>query len=251
MDRFSGIWTLLVGTIGFLSGCCFAELAPPVFLDRVTAHAVTVIGVAGTGIVAAAFVAFCRRPSSWHFVALRRNVALAVICLAWLFGAAGGFAVFYVIPGSLGWLSRTQGPEKPRSRGRQSAQSVLVRNYLSRTPAPMSPADLEIAEQFGHWISQGNYSAAHALLTEAAQILYSPVDFQWSFEAMTQYAPGPVEEVTVVTDYVLEEWPDQREGDVGIVYVALTGAGYNEAVILTLAREAGNTRVREVEWGRP
>jgi len=35
------------------------------------------------------------------------------------------------------------------------------------------------------------------------------------------------------------------------VYVALTGDGFCEAVTVTLTREAGTIRIRELEWGRP
>jgi len=100
MDPFSGLWTLMVGAVAFVGGCCFAVLAPSGFLDRATALHFTLVGFAGTVFIAGTFLSFRNRPSSWQFLALRRNVVLLIICLAWLFGAAGGFAVFYVIPRS-------------------------------------------------------------------------------------------------------------------------------------------------------
>ena len=92
------LWTLGVAMIAALAGACFAMLSPPAYLDRFTAAIVTVLGILGTSVVVAWFVALRRRPSSWDALGFRRNIVLLVICLAWLFGSVGGLAVFYVIP---------------------------------------------------------------------------------------------------------------------------------------------------------
>ena len=61
----------------------------------------------------------------------------------------------------------------------------------------------------------------------------------------------PITEVDLVSECILEDWPAKQEGDVGYVYVALTGDGFCEAVTVTLTREADTIRIRELEWGRP
>jgi len=94
----SQLWTLAVAMIATLAGACFAVLSPPAYLDRDTAALTTVLGILGTSLVVAWFLALKRRPPSWDALGFRRNIVLLVICLAWLFGAVGGFAVFYVIP---------------------------------------------------------------------------------------------------------------------------------------------------------
>jgi hypothetical protein len=98
MNLFSGIWTLMVGTIAFFSGACFTALAPSGYMDRSTAWFYTTIGLVGTTLVAMTFRSFCRRPPSWNFLAVRRNIVLLVVSLAWVFGVVGGLTIFYVIP---------------------------------------------------------------------------------------------------------------------------------------------------------
>ncbi len=98
MEMISQLWTLSVAAIAALAGSCFAALSPAQYLDRTVALCVTFVGVSGTAFVATKFLAFSRQPPTWDGLGFRRNVVLCAICLAWLFGAIGGFAVFYVIP---------------------------------------------------------------------------------------------------------------------------------------------------------
>jgi hypothetical protein len=98
MELFSGLWTLIVATVAFISGSCFTIFAPDGFLDRETAICFSGIGVIGTTFLVPLVCWFSRRPSSWHFLELRRNVVLLVFGIAWVFGAFGGLAIFYVIP---------------------------------------------------------------------------------------------------------------------------------------------------------
>jgi hypothetical protein len=109
----------------------------------------------------------------------------------------------------------------------------------------------EVAEQFGNLIGTADYMAAHALLTKKAQAVHSPDDFKESVEGMTTYAPGPIQRVVVIEDSILEDWPDKHDGDIAIVYISLEGDGFCEAVTVTLTQEAGDIRIRDLEWGRP
>jgi len=109
----------------------------------------------------------------------------------------------------------------------------------------------KVAEQFGNLIGKADYVAAHALLTKKAQAVHSPDDFKESVEGMTTYAPGPIRQVEVMEDFILEEWPDKQDGDIAIVYISLAGDRFNEAVTVTLTHEAGDIRIRHLEWGRP
>jgi hypothetical protein len=110
---------------------------------------------------------------------------------------------------------------------------------------------IQVAGQFGHLIAKADYTAAHAFLTEEAQKIHSPKDLKAAVEEMTTYAPGPIQQVEVMSDFILEEWPDKQDEDVAIVYIALTGDGFCEAVTLTLTYEGQNIRIRQLEWGRP
>lgn len=100
-------------------------------------------------------------------------------------------------------------------------------------------------------IAKPDYTAAHALLTKEAQEVHAPEDFKDAVEGMTTYAPGPIQEVQVMEDFILEDWPDKQHGDVAIAYVSLTGRGFCEAVIVTLVQYGSDFRIRHLEWGRP
>jgi hypothetical protein len=111
--------------------------------------------------------------------------------------------------------------------------------------------DTRVAEQFGRSIAQGDYATAHSLLTEGARAAHSPDDLKQAVEQMIAIGDGPITDVALVSECILEDWPDKQESDVGYVYVALTGDGFCEAVTVTLTREADKIRIRELEWGRP
>lgn len=109
----------------------------------------------------------------------------------------------------------------------------------------------ELAKQFGDLIAKPDYAAAHALLTQEAQAMHTPDDFKEIVEGMVVYAPGSIREVAVMEDFILEDWPDKRDGDVAIAYVSLTGDGFCEAVTVTLVQHESDFRIRHLEWGRP
>jgi hypothetical protein len=111
--------------------------------------------------------------------------------------------------------------------------------------------DKTVPLQFGRAIAKGDFAAAHALLTERAQESHPPEVLKQAVEEMIAIGDGPIEEVDLVEECILEDWPDKQEGDVGYVYVALTGDGFCEAVTVILTTEAGKVRIRELEWGRP
>ena len=52
-------------------------------------------------------------------------------------------------------------------------------------------------------------------------------------------------------DFTLEEWPGKQAGDLAVVYVALNGDSFSEAVTLTLTQHGEEALIRHLEWGRP
>jgi hypothetical protein len=52
-------------------------------------------------------------------------------------------------------------------------------------------------------------------------------------------------------EFIVEDWPDKQPGDLAVVYVALSGESFSEAVTLTLAQYGGAILIRQIEWGRP
>lgn len=68
---------------------------------------------------------------------------------------------------------------------------------------------------------------------------------------MTAYASGSIQEAQVMDDFTLEDWPGKQPGDLAVVYVALNGDSFSEAVTLTLKQHCENILIRHLEWGRP
>ena len=92
----------------------------------------------------------------------------------------------------------------------------------------------DVAQHFGDLITRKNYLAAWKLLAEEAQTSITPEVIQ-----------------AAVEEFVVEDWPDKRPGDLAVVYVALTGSNFSEAVTVTLAQYGKDALIRHLEWGRP
>lgn len=66
---------------------------------------------------------------------------------------------------------------------------------------------------------------------------------------MIEYGDGPATFVQLMQ--TLEDWPAKKEGDAGWAYVAISGEGYSEAVVVVVCEEGGQFCIRDIEWGRP
>lgn len=108
-----------------------------------------------------------------------------------------------------------------------------------------------VAQHFGDLIVLKDYSAAWKLLAKEVQKSISPEDIQSAVETMIAAAPGPIQEAQVMEDFILEDWPGKLQGDLAVVYVALSGERFSEAVTLTLTQYGEDTLIRQLEWGRP
>lgn len=52
-------------------------------------------------------------------------------------------------------------------------------------------------------------------------------------------------------EFTLEDWPGKQAGDLAVVYVALNGDGFSEALTITMAQYGEDILIRHLEWGRP
>ena len=116
---------------------------------------------------------------------------------------------------------------------------------------PDVTAALKVAEQFGKLIAKMDYPAAHALLTQETQKVYSPCDIRWTVEAMTAHMTGAIRLVELPEELIRKDWPDKRPGDIASVLVRLIGDVFVEPVRVVLVEEAGAIRIRHLEWGQP
>ena len=114
----------------------------------------------------------------------------------------------------------------------------------------MSP-HVKLAQQFGDLVAKEDYISAHALLTTDAQKIQTPQEMKLRAESMRRYAPGPILSVEVMEECILEEWPAKEYGDVASIYIALNGDNFCEAAYVIVSAQAGQLRIRDIEWGRP
>jgi len=109
---------------------------------------------------------------------------------------------------------------------------------------------VRIAEQFGKLVAGTDYPAAHALLTQESQKLYSANEIRWTVESMTASMAGTIRQVELPEDDVSEDWPAKEKGDIASVLVRLIGDRFVEPVRIVLTEEAGNIRIRQLGWER-
>ncbi len=118
-------------------------------------------------------------------------------------------------------------------------------------PPDSMPTFRDVAQLFGEAIAAGDDAAAFELLTPEAQALYTPESLKAAVATMTAGSPGGIQEVQVMEEGIVEEWPEKQPGDVASVYVALTGAGFAEAVTVIIVQRNDNLLIRHLDWGRP
>ena len=108
-----------------------------------------------------------------------------------------------------------------------------------------------VAQSFGALIAHRDYSGAWDLLTKEAQRVITPEGIKTAAMNISAYAPGPIQEAQVMENFILEDWPGKQQGDLAVVYVALSGESFSEAVTLTLVQVGAESMIRHIEWGRP
>jgi hypothetical protein len=108
-----------------------------------------------------------------------------------------------------------------------------------------------VAQHFGDLIVRKDYSAAWELLTNEEKLSITPEAIQAEVAEMIAYASGPIQAAEVLDEFIVENWPGKQRGDLAVVYVALSGESFSEAVTLTLVQHGEDTLIRELEWGRP
>lgn len=108
-----------------------------------------------------------------------------------------------------------------------------------------------VAQRFGDCIVANDYDAACVLLTEEVRSSTTPEIIKSAITAMTNYASGSIQAALVIDDFTLEDWPGKQPNDLAVVYVALNGDCFSEAVTLTLVQDGDEALIRHLVWGRP
>jgi len=114
---------------------------------------------------------------------------------------------------------------------------------------PINTEHGKIAFEFANSIVNGDFAAAHELLTEQQKSDWSPNSLREEYEEMIEYGEGPVTLIEVMNE--MTEWSAKKDKDIGWAYVAMSGDGYSEAVAVVVCNENNHLKIRQIEWGRP
>lgn len=107
-------------------------------------------------------------------------------------------------------------------------------------------AGAKVAQTFVDRLLDRDYAGARTLLHSDLSALTGK-DLERSFEALFDGEEFP--EIANVFD-VQRDWPGKRIEDVANLYVTIESENA-EAVSVTVTREGGALKIREIEWGRP
>jgi hypothetical protein len=107
----------------------------------------------------------------------------------------------------------------------------------------------QVALAFTKALAARDYDAAYALTSRAYRDGTSQKAMADAFETIVPLDWESVDPVEV--GHTMEDWPGRESSDAGWVYVSVGGDVYSEAVTVVVTREAGELRVRAVEFGRP
>ena len=108
---------------------------------------------------------------------------------------------------------------------------------------------LSTGNQFASALVENRYSDACSMLTAELQKSWPPEKLESRYKEMIAYGGEPV----IVDGHTafMDNWPDKKTGDIGWVYVSVSGNTFGEAVTLIVTIEMGEPKIRNIEWGRP
>ena len=125
--------------------------------------------------------------------------------------------------------------------------AVGAKNYMVNPTGVVGA----LAVSFANAIISGDFEAAHALLSESLKGAWPPVRLRAKFAAMIDYGDGPADDVELINVDDMAAWESREPADIGWAYVAISGEGFNEAVMVIVAHEGSRDTIRALEWGRP
>lgn len=112
---------------------------------------------------------------------------------------------------------------------------------------------ITLAQQFGDYLTQADYSTAYTLLSPEIQQQFSPDTLRQTVDAMIDYGSSPIQTAIVMVDCLLTEWqyPPMEPQDVVWLYISLEGEDFLEAVSVIVCQQGEKLAIRWLEWGRP
>ena len=130
----------------------------------------------------------------------------------------------------------------------------IFSNRLHVTEGPQDPpasmSDYRyVALQFAKLLAQRDYAAAYTMTSRDYRLRMTVEQLQTAFEKIIPADWGPIEPIEVGA--TMTHWPDKHAADIGWAYVSLGGNLYSEAIVVIVTTENGESKIREVEFGRP
>lgn len=105
------------------------------------------------------------------------------------------------------------------------------------------------ALSFTQHLAERAYAEAYAMTSQGYREAISLENLQEEFEEIVPLDFGDIGPIEIVQ--TLESWPAKQDSDLVWIYVSIGGDVYSEGLVVVLADEAGEPRVRDVEFGRP
>jgi hypothetical protein len=107
----------------------------------------------------------------------------------------------------------------------------------------------ELARSFGEALARREYTEAYEMTSGQYRERVSLEQLQAGFEEIVPLDWGEIG--PIVVQPLLDDWPGKQPSDVAWAYIGIGGDVYSEAVTVIVEDDAGELRVREVEFGRP
>ena len=108
-----------------------------------------------------------------------------------------------------------------------------------------------LALKFANHLVKERYDSATQMISIEKQTDWNSNWIKSEYLEMIEYGEGKPNHIEVMVFDSMNEWPSKNENDLGWVYVAICGEGYNEAVALIFSECNKETMITNIEWGRP
>ncbi|WP_343880928.1 hypothetical protein [Rhodanobacter caeni] len=107
----------------------------------------------------------------------------------------------------------------------------------------------QIALEFTKSLAAREYQKAYAMTSQEYRKRTTAEQLRTAFENIVPTDWGQIGPIDV--GQTMSSWPGKRPDDVGWAYVSIGGDVYSEAITVVVASEGGESKIGEVEFGRP
>jgi hypothetical protein len=130
---------------------------------------------------------------------------------------------------------------------------AIVFSGCSKEEPNMSSGNIsgyqQIALEFTKALAAREYPKAYAMTSQEYRKRTTAEQLRTAFENIVPIDWGQIGPIEV--GQTMTSWPGKRPEDVGWAYVSIGGDVYSEAITVVVTSESGESKIREVEFGRP